>query len=46
MDNLGTVDANNDIHLSSDDMTSFVYNLLEYALIRDEYRDAVKEKRT
>lgn len=44
--NLGTVDANNDIHLSSDDMTSFVYNLLEYALIRDEYRDAVKEKRT
>lgn len=28
--NLGTVDANNDIHLSSDDMTSFVYNLLEY----------------
>lgn len=44
--NLGTVDANNDIHLSSDDMTSFVYNLLEYALIRDEYRDAVNEKRT
>ena len=44
--NLGTVDANNDIHLSSDDMTSFVYNLLEYALIRDEYRDVVKEKRT
>ena len=42
--NLGTVDASNDLHLSSDDVTSFVYNLLEYALIRDEYRESIKGK--
>lgn len=42
--NLGTVDASHDLHLSSDDVTSFVYNLLEYALIRDEFRESIKGK--
>lgn len=42
--NLGTVDASHDLHLSSDDVTSFVYNLLGYALIRDEFRESIKGK--
>lgn len=43
--NLGAVNAKDDIHLSSDDMSSFVFNLFEYALIRDKYRDTIKEKK-
>lgn len=42
--NLGTLDASDDLHLSSEDVTSFVYNLFEYALLRDKFRDSIKSK--
>lgn len=41
---LGSVNANSDICISNEDITSFIYNLFEYALLRDEFRDLIKKK--
>ena len=41
---LGSVNANSDICISNEDITSFIFNLFEYALLRDEFRDLIKEK--
>ena len=41
---LGSVNANSDICISNEDITSFIFNLFEYALLRDEFRNLIKEK--
>ena len=38
---LGSVNAMSNILIDSEDMAAFVYNLFEYALLRDEYREIV-----
>lgn len=40
---LGNVPANKMLYLDDTGMTDFVYNLINYALLRDEYRSIIKK---
>lgn len=42
---LGKIDANKNIYLDSNDVSEFLFNIIEYALLRDEYRDIFKAKK-
>ena len=41
---LGSVDANKLMMLDAPDMTELVINLIDYALLRDEYREEIKSQ--
>lgn len=43
--NLGSLESNKDWNLDNTDVESFIENVITYALIRDEYRAIVKNKR-
>ena len=41
---LGAVDADKLMMLDAPDMTELVINLIDYALLRDEYREEIKSQ--
>lgn len=41
---LGVVDADKLMMLDAPDMTELVINLIDYALLRDEYREEIKSQ--
>jgi hypothetical protein len=41
---LGSVPTDKILYLDDAEMSDFVYNLINYALLRDEYRNILKEK--
>lgn len=42
---LGSISLNRLLYLDESDVCDFIYNLINYALLRDEYRSSVRQKR-